>query len=76
LARSSFGLTPEAKKYIYEEIFQVVENGNIGYTEAWDLPREIRRWWIARINEENKKKNGPQNTPPPRGPPPWSKREK
>jgi hypothetical protein len=56
LAPSSFGLRPESKEYIYEEIFQLTENCNVGYESAWNMPVEIRKWWIGRKNKDDASK--------------------
>ena len=52
---SFFGLRPDHKEYIYEEIFTLVRHCKIGYDQAWDMPVEIRHWWIERENKERKK---------------------
>lgn len=51
-ARSSFGLGPDGKAYLYEDLFVLVENCNITLTEAWAMPVEVRRWWIDRKGKD------------------------
>lgn len=34
----------------------------VGYAEAKKMPREIRHWWIAKMNKENEEQAGNQNT--------------
>lgn len=54
-ARSSFGLKPEDKKYILEEIFLLMEYCHFSWEECWSLPIEYRRWFLDRKNKENEK---------------------
>jgi hypothetical protein len=57
---------------LYEEIYQLVENTNLSYQDVWNMPVEIRHWWIDRKNKdlESKGPNPTPNVPPgaqPRG---------
>jgi hypothetical protein len=52
LAPGSFGLRPEDKKYILEEIFLLMEYCNFSWTEAWDTQVELRKWFIERKKKE------------------------
>lgn len=65
---SFFGLAPESKVYIYEELFTLTYHCRITYTEAWYMPVEVRKWWIQRVNkeieEENKRRGGSEHTDP------------
>ncbi len=72
MARSSFGLRPENKSYIYEEIFTLVRHCNISYTEAWDMPIPVRHWWIQRVNKEESEKNGNKQQSTAMSPIPWA----
>lgn len=67
-AQNSFGLRESDKKYIYEELFILVEHCGIRYTEAWEMPIEIRKWWIERKSKENEDKNSNGSAPAPRAP--------
>jgi hypothetical protein len=49
-----FGLTPEYKRYILEELFQLQYNGKMALSDAQRLPVYQRRWFIERINKEIK----------------------
>jgi hypothetical protein len=44
-----FGLNPDHKKHLFEELFQLMWNGKITITEAQRLPVYQRRWLIQRI---------------------------
>ena len=58
MAPSFFGLRPKDKEYFYEEIYQITENcHNVSYTEAWDMPVEVRKWWIQRKNRDVRKES-------------------
>jgi hypothetical protein len=66
--RSSFGLR-EDKLYIYEEIWQLVKHCKVSFTEAWDMPVAIRKWWIRKTSEEaakEKESSKPAGAPPPK----------
>jgi hypothetical protein len=64
-----FGLTPDSpqvyfnvvKKNVLEEIFFCVYYGKLNYSDAYNLPAQVRRWWINKtvelIQKENKSKN-------------------
>lgn len=64
-----FGLTPDSpqvyfnvvKKNVLEEIFFCVYYGKLNYSDAYNLPAQVRRWWINKtvelIQKENKIKN-------------------
>ena len=70
-AQSSFGLRPEDKGLIYEEIFQLVEHCGLRYDEAWNMPVNVRKWWMERKNKEIKERNKgieKGNAPPPDAP--------
>lgn len=55
---SSFGLGPEAKEYVLEEVFHLVRHGKLSIIEAWDFPVEIRRWWLKRVTKALKEEGG------------------
>lgn len=53
-ARSSFGLRPEDKEYIYEECFQLVWYCKLSYESVWNMPVTVRKWWISRTTKQLK----------------------
>lgn len=62
MARISFGLSSSNKKYIYEEIFTCVRHCKLTFSEAWDLPVEVRKWWIDRTNKAIKKEQAAEGS--------------
>jgi len=48
-----FGLTPEYKKIILDEIFTLCYHSNGGFThdEAYNMPIRYRHYYIHKINE-------------------------
>ncbi len=48
----SFGLDNEYIKSVYNEIFLLKYHGGWGFTEAYNLPVQIRRWFLNRIQEQ------------------------
>ena len=56
---SFFGLGSDSKEYILEEIFQAVRYGKVTLTEVWNMPVEIRRWWLDKtVKALNAEKGG------------------
>lgn len=51
---SFFGLQPNDKKQIYEEIFQLIYYGKGGFTfdEAYNLPIHMRRFYLQRLTKQ------------------------
>lgn len=41
------------------------------YESAWNMPVEVRKWWINRTTKENEKREN-KEPPKPQGPPPWA----
>lgn len=68
--RSFFGLKPDDKEYVLEELFQLTYHCKVTYAEAQDMPVAIRKWWIRRVVKENEDK---QKKQAPSGPAPWAK---
>ncbi len=77
--RGSFGLTPEHATQLYEPFFLMKYHGGWSFTEAYNLPVVLRRWFLDRLatqikreNEERKKaskgKSYDVGTGPPTGP--------
>lgn len=44
-----FGLGPEYIQNVYEEIFLLKYHGNWSFTESYNLPILIRRWFLERL---------------------------
>lgn len=47
--RTFFGLTNDYIESVYEEIFNLKMHGNWSFMEAYNLPVQIRRWFLRRI---------------------------
>ena len=69
--RSFFGLRPEDKEYILEELFQLVYHCKVSLEKAEMMPVAIRKWWVRRVVKELEKKEDKQQAP--NGPAPWAK---
>ena len=54
-----FGLTPNYKFQVYQEIHDLVYHGNGGfiYSEVYVMPIHIRRYHIKKIDELHRKRN-------------------
>ena len=54
-----FGLTPEYKLQVYQEVHDLVYYGNGGfiYSEVYQMPIHIRRYHIRMIDGLHKKQN-------------------
>ena len=46
--RTFFGLTNDYIEGVYEEIFSLKMHGNWSFMEAYNLPVQIRRWFLKR----------------------------
>lgn len=45
-----FVLTSEyMEKVTYEHIFYLVKEGNFSFTEAYNLPIQLRKWFVKRL---------------------------
>jgi len=42
---------------VYEEFFLLKYHGNWSFTEAYNLPITIRRWFLQRLADQIKKEN-------------------
>ena len=64
--RSFFGLDDKYIESVYEEFFILKYYGNWSFTEAYNLPVVIRRWFLKRlskqIEDENEAINKAQNS--------------
>ena len=47
-----FGLNSEYIKSVYEEFFLMKYHGGWSFTEAYNLPIRIRRWFLERLVKE------------------------
>lgn len=37
---------------------------NVSYSEAWDMPVPVRRWWFDRVKKEREEENKSGGAPP------------
>ena len=44
-----FGLTNEYIESVYEEIFNLKHHGGWSFIEVYNLPIQIRRWFLKRL---------------------------
>lgn len=44
------------KNYILTEVFDCVYYGKISFSDAYNMPLYIRKWWIQQISKENEKR--------------------
>jgi len=53
---SFFGLTPESKSQIHEQIFQIGFNskGLFSFTELYDMPIYLRKYYMQRLMKHYK----------------------
>ena len=57
LRQVSFGLKTN-KEFFYKELFDIVYHGKVSFQDAYNMPINLRAWWIKRINwtlEEQRK---------------------
>ena len=52
LPQGFFGLNREYIKSVYEELFILKHHGGWSFFEAYNLPIQIRRWFITRLNKQ------------------------
>jgi hypothetical protein len=52
-----FGLNNKYAQSVYEELFLLKYHGNWSFTEAYNLPITIRRWFLQRLADQLKKEN-------------------
>lgn len=50
-----FGLTPENKTIILEQLYVLIKHANFSYLDAYKLPVWKRTWFIYKLKEENDK---------------------
>ena len=47
--RGFFGLNSEYIEGVYEEMYFLMKMRNMSFTESYNLPIKIRRWFVDRI---------------------------
>ncbi len=52
-----FGLTPENKTIILEQLYVLIKHANFTYLDAYKLPVWKRLWFIYKLKEDNEKQN-------------------
>jgi len=60
LRRHSFGLSDEYIQNVYEEFFLLKYYGGWSFTEAYNLPILIRRWFLERLTQQLEKEKEAQ----------------
>ncbi len=50
----------QRKEAVLSELRYVTKE--VGYAEAKKMPREVRHWWIGKMNKETEELNGNRNT--------------
>ena len=55
MALRFFGLTPENKTIILEQLYVLIKHANFTYLDAYKLPVWKRLWFIYKLKEENEK---------------------
>lgn len=57
MAQAFFGLTPNDKEFILEQIFNLMYYIGFSYRDAYRLPIFQRKWFIERVVQEIKNTN-------------------
>jgi len=57
LIRSFFGLGDKYIESVYEQFFYLKYHGNWDFQEAYNLPVQIRSWFVHRLSEQLEKEN-------------------
>ena len=55
--RNSFGLGNEYIEGIYEQFFFLKYHGGWSFTEAYNLPVGLRKWFVERLVKQIEKEN-------------------
>ncbi len=55
LGQRFFGLTPENKTIILEQLYVLIKHANFTYLDAYKLPVWKRLWFIYKLKAENEK---------------------
>ena len=61
-----FGLTSKHKKYIHIEILNLLtlSDGKISFSEAWELPVYLRKYYTSLYEEQREKEQKQVNSSP------------
>ena len=57
LALNFFGLSDEYIEGVYEEIFQLKHHGGWSFIEAYNLPVQLRNWFVRRLSKQFEDEN-------------------
>tara|TARA_R110000765_G_scaffold143709_1_gene245431 strand:- start:412 stop:669 length:258 start_codon:yes stop_codon:yes gene_type:complete len=57
LRQTFFGLTREYQEGVYEELFVLKHHGGWSIFEAYNLPTQLRRWFVKRLVKEFEDQN-------------------
>lgn len=52
-----FGLDEQYKEFIYEECFQLKYYGGWSFFETYNLPVQVRRWFLERLVKQKEEEN-------------------
>ena len=52
LRRTFFGLTAEYMENVYEQFFYLKYAGGWSFSEAYNLPVGLRRWFVRRLSKQ------------------------
>mgnify|MGYP000479458654 FL=1 len=65
LTLAFFGLTPEHRRFVFDQIHQIVFHGQGGYsfTEVYELPIHMRKYIFHQIKEHYEKQNKQNENP-------------
>ncbi len=55
LRRTFFGLSDKYIENVYEEVFVMKYYGGWSFTEAYNLPVTVRRWFLEKLINQMKK---------------------
>jgi len=55
--RTFFGLTDEYMENVYEQFFFLKYSGGWSFSEAYNLPLGLRRWFVERLASQIEKEN-------------------
>ena len=57
LMRTSFGLNNRYMEDVYEQFFFLKYHGGWSFTEAYNLPVGLRKWFVERLVKQIEKEN-------------------
>ena len=47
-----FGLSEKYIEYVYDQLFYLKHYGGWSFIEAYNLPIQLREWWLKRLNKQ------------------------